>query len=436
MDSDDKELKIENSRKREKKEKKSHFGILLAVLLVIAAGSGLYFGINGGKLDSAENFVLKLKTEFSRLASKNQKDGNAENAEAAASSSSAEKDLALTFDSESGSVFAEGKKGFYHFSRDGAKFYDYSQKQLWNSTFTMTSVFSVGNGDYTALAETQGRNLKMYKSDGEVYSLNTDGIITDVNVCSTGELSLIMKCSDEYRIQVYSSSGELEFERYEEDEGVYPVKTAMSSDGRILAVSYIDTEGIEVEGKILLFYKDRNDSKNSETGDFFAAVEKKGQIVPMAGYSDKWGFMFVGDREIFAVSPEGKESFSVELKNRIDKAVFTKNGSVIAAMGDELSGKDGYKAGSVVIYSGESETLAASMENKVTYLKAYDSGVIAGSGNDYCFISNGGKLQWRFKAGIDISDIIPLDGNNTLIVSSSRAEIFDAKKLEKTTENR
>jgi len=275
----------------------------------------------------------------------------------------------------------------------------------------------------------------MYSSDGEKYSLNTEGIIMDVCVGKTGEISIILKCGDEYRVQVYSANGQLLFERYEQDEDIYPMKTALSSDGRILAVSYMDVGGVEVETKVLLFYKDRNDSKYSETGDFFAAVEKKGQIVPMADHSASGGFVFIGDEEIFSITDAGKDGFSVELGNRIERAVFTSEGNAVVAMGDELSGKDGKAAGTVVFYDEMgNESSQYSMDRKVTYLKAFSNGVVVGAGSNFVCLNNSGKIMWQYKANQDISDIIPLDGNNILVVTSTEAMMIDIKKYQKETE--
>jgi len=426
LDSDDRELKIENSRRRSKKEKKkkSPFGIIVVVLLVIAAAAGVYFGMNAANADLAKDLVSDLKGNVSQEA---WEEVSSENSQKTYLSNKK-----ITFESTSKSVFADGEKGFYHFTKDGTKYYDMSLNHVWNSTYTMSSVFSVSNGKNTVLAETQGRNLKMYSSDGEVYSLNTEGTILDVYIGKTNEISIIMKCGNEYRIQVYSAGGQLLFERYEQDEDIYPVKSVLSSDGRVLAVSYMDAGSVEVESKILLFYKDRNDSKYSETGDFFAAVEKKGQIVPMADHSDSGRFIFIGDEELFAITDSGKDGFSVKLGNRIEKAAFTGEGKAVLAMGEELSGKEGKSIGTVVFYDEMgNESSCYSMDKKITYLKAFSGGVVVGAGKDFVCLNNAGKVQWQYKASQDISDIIPLEGSNILLVTNNEAVIMDIKKYQK-----
>ena len=425
LESDEREFTIENRRRPSKKpKKKNHFGLFIVVFLIIASAAAVYFAVSS---TNGEKISEGISSGVSGFFEKEEKETSLDDETLPIY----ESESSIKFEPTSRSVFADGEKGFYHFTKDGTKFYDMSLNHVWNSTYTMSSVFSVSNNGKTVLAETQGRKLKMYTSDGEVYSLNTDGIIMDVFVGETGEISMIMRCNDEYRVQVYSARGEILFERYEQDDDIYPVKTALSSDGRVLAVSYMDAGGVEVESKILLFYKDRNDTKNSETGDFFAAVEKKGQIVPLADHSGG-NFIFVGDKEIFSLTDEGKDGFTFELGNKIERATFTNDGKTVIAMGDEFSGKDGKESGTVVFYDASgNEKTSYNMGRKVTYLKSYEEGIVAGAGKEYVYMNNDGRVLWTYKANRDVSDIIPLEGNDILVVTSDEAMLVDIKKYQK-----
>ena len=76
------------------------------------------------------------------------------------------------------------------------------------------------------------------------------------------------------------------------------------------------------------------------------------------------------------------------------------------------------------------------MGRKVTYLKACEEGVVAGAGKEYVFIGNDGKALWTYKANRDISDIIPLEDNDILVVTSDEAMLVDIKKYQKQTETK
>ena len=54
-----------------------------------------------------------------------------------------------------------------------------------------------------------------------------------------------------------------------------------------------------------------------------------------------------------------------------------------------------------------------------------------GAGKEYVYMSNDGKALWKYKANRDVSDIIPLEGNNILVVTSDEAMLVDIKKYQK-----
>ena len=442
MDNEDERLKIdkENEYEREVKKKKSPVAVFIAVIVVIAAISGAYFGLNGGSFavnsQSLTNVKNTVMSAFNGITGSSSSGKSAvssvSSAFSSAASSANSKEMGISFDSSTKSVFKSAGKGFFHFSKDGVKFYDNSVTQLCNYTHTMSSITVLQKGSFACVMETNGRTLKMYSPDGELYSISCPGTILNVYINPLGQSVILLNCGDEYRTQVYSESGDLVFERYEQDKDIYPVSAALSDDGKIVAVSYLDASGVDIKSTVLFFYTSRSDSKNIDTGDFFAAVEKSGQIVPMAGYNAKTGFMFLGDKEVFAVSTEGKEIWATELTNKIEKAYFDSNGNIVAGLGGELSDKDGHGEGTVVLYnqSGEEKVLY-DMGEKITYMNVCGTDIIVGSGKSYCGITSSGKVNWQYTASQDISDIMPLNGNNLLLVTSTNAAIVKSSDLEK-----
>ena len=450
MDNEDERLKIDKENEydeKEEKNKKRPMVIFIAVIVVIAAVSGAYFGLNGGSfavnsqsLTNVKNTVMSVfkgvsgssSSAKSAAASSSSSSSALTSVFSSASSSAGAKEMGISFDSSTKSVFKAADKGFFHFSKDGVKFYDNSVNQLWNYTYTMSSITVLQKGNYACVMETNGRALKMYSPDGELYSISCPGTILNVYINAMGQSVVLLNCGDEYRTQVYSESGDLVFERYEQDADIYPVSAALSDDGKIVDVSYLDASGVDIKSTVLFFYTSRSDSKNIDTGDFFAAVEKSGQIVPMAGYNAKTGFMFLGDKEVFAVSTEGKEIWATELTNKIEKAYFDSNGNIVAGLGSELSDKDGHGEGAVVLYnqSGEEKVLY-DMGEKITYMNVCGTDIIVGSGKSYCGITSSGKVNWQYTASQDISDIMPLNGNNLLLVTSTNAAIVKSSDLEK-----
>lgn len=337
----------------------------------------------------------------------------------------------IKLESGSKTTFIGFGNNYLYCTKDGVKYFDDGQNQKWNSTYTMTSPSVVNNGSYTAVAESQGRSVKVYSEDGELYSVSADGMIMQISVNNIGSIGLILKTDSGYKVQVYDENGNLIMERFDEDEGVYPIAVDISADKKVLAVSYLDTTDIEMVSKILFFYTGREDTKNTESGDFFASVEKVGEIVPAIKYMNNGVFMAVGDTTVFTMDSSGKEVWNDEICNKIDKITFGGE-YLVMALGEPLPGKDGAQNGTVRILSTTGKQSNDYLLGKsVTYLKAYKNGIVIGSNRDFTAINYNGRLLWEHTATQDVKDIILMSSSeNVLYVTNNSADIININKGE------
>ena len=128
MDNEDERLKIdkENEYEREVKKKKSPVAVFIAVIVVIAAISGAYFGLNGGSFavnsQSLTNVKNTVMSAFNGITGSSSSGKSAvssvSSAFSSAASSANSKEMGISFDSSTKSVFKSAGKGFFHFSKD------------------------------------------------------------------------------------------------------------------------------------------------------------------------------------------------------------------------------------------------------------------------------------------------------------------------------
>jgi flagellar basal body-associated protein FliL len=427
--------------------------ILFIVIFLIAIGGGIYFGLNSNSdiFEKLQAFSLKSNEDSKEIAS-----SSAEQKEASQSSSSqlssaissagenktdenaSDKTVKnnegvqlMTFESDSISKFVQCGNGFYYFTKDGVKFYQSTDNQKWNDTYTLSNITTVSNGDYAAVYEMLGRNLRVYSPDGKAYTVQANGLITHCELNPSGYSTIILNCDDEYKVQVYSSDGTLLLERFDEDQGVFPISSALSDDGKVLAVTYADTSDVSLISRVMLFYTSKDDSRQTDTGDFFAAIEKEDTVIPFIKYDSKGYFTALSDKSIFAVDTKGKEIWNVDLTNKAEKAAILNNGDIVLALGDELAGKDGYPYGTLLIVGSGGKTEGEFKTGQsITYLNTTEKGIIVGNNKNFTCLNDKGKVLWTFDATQDISCIIPFDmsGRKILIVTSTNAEIINAKK--------
>ena len=435
--------------------------IFIIVILLMAACGGIYFGLNymDGNIvqkTGISNFLEKVglsgekttvdqpegspkSTEEDSTDSNNSaesQEGNVDKAKNEADSSKGptseikQEETKITFENDSRSKFVPLEGGYLYLTKDGAKFYQSLDGQKWNDTYTMTSVNAVSSGKYAIVSDVQGRNIRLYSVDGLSFSAQTDGNIVQCSVNSQGPCAVIQKYEEDYKIQVFRNDGSLLMERFDQDSGVFPLSAALSPDSRILAVSYADTSGIEIKTKILLFYVNKEESKNTVTGDFFGGVEKNDIIAPYIFSLKSGEFVVVSDSGVFAVDESGNEIWNTEIPNRIEAVSFTKSGRIVLALGEELMGKDGYEEGTVYILDSDGkETAQYCMDDSISYLKTVDKSIVIGSGKNFVCINDSAKERWKYTATQDIKDLFAFDsGNKALMVTGTEAKVVEIKK--------
>ncbi len=411
------EFEYEKKENKNVKKKSERTAIVAFICIVVVAG--IYLGKNhikpiGEKLSASVSVFKKVSKQNENSIEK--KDNN--------------KSGKISFETGAKTSFAVVGKNYFYCTKDGIKFLDFNGNQLWNYTYTLNSPLAISEGECFAVAETQGKAVQVYNREGELYSLRTDSAILQMSLNKEGALALILKDSGGYKIQLYNKTGQLLMERMDHDEGVFPLSLDISNDEKILAVSYIDTNEIEVAGKILFFNSNKNDAKNSESGDFFASISKNGTFIPVLKCMDNGNFIAVGDSIIFCLDSSGNELWSVEVNNKIDKVAFGNGTHTIIALGEAIAGRDGVDNGTIVIIDEKGSSKSnISMGRPVTYLSAYKTGIVAGVGREYTSFSYSGNINWNHTATQDVKDIILLSSSNmALYVTNSSCQVMDMKK--------
>ena len=435
--------------------------LFIIVLFLMAAIGGTYFGLRFLNVDIMKSFSIEsiLKGSSQDTASSaqsgqssseaaqsgeeteenTQNTENTENTDAQSSQDTSESEevqnntvkeseIKITFENDSRSKFLYFDDGYLYLTKDGAKYYLDLDTQKWNDTYTMSSVTGISNGKYAIINDVQGKNLRLYSTDGLAFSAQTDGNIVSCALNSQGTSAVIQKYGEDYKISVIRNDGQILMERFEQDSGIYPLSAALSEDSRILAVTYADTSDIEIKAKVLLFYVNKEDSKNTATGEFYAGIEKEDIIAPYIFALDG-KFVIVYDKGLFAVDANGNEVWNTPISNRIDAVAVTQNGNIVLALGEQLAGSEGFENGTVYILNKngkeKSEYLVG---DDISYLNVAGKDIIIGSGNDFICINESAKENWHFTATQVIKDVFPYTGGNkVLVITGSEAKIIEAE---------
>ena len=428
----------------EQKSGKKHYFLFLAVILIMTCAGGIYFGLSskGGAFLNNIDIVGLIQSKItgqsvssssSESVSASSEDNSVTSAETestaesndSGSSVSEQSVERITFDNDSRSKFVMCENGFFYFSRDGARFYESVDQQVWNDTYSMSSINVSSNGDYAVVSDIQGRNIRVYNTSGLAFASQVDGNIVQCSVNAEGTCSVVEKTGNDYKVQVYRNDGSMLLERFDQDEGVYPISSVLSDDSRVLAVSYLDTSDIEMKTRILFFYVNKSDAKESDSGDFYAAVEKEDLIVPYIYYYDG-DFIAVGDSCVFAIDDSGNEIWSTDIPNHIEYVGFTDNGNAVLALGEAIADMESYESGTVcMLGSNGGIKREYTAKADIIYFKVEGNSIVIGVGKEFTCLSDSLTERWSYTATQDIRDIIPYSGNNAVIVTNTDASFVN-----------
>lgn len=311
----------------------------------------------------------------------------------------------VTYASDSKTGYRSYDDGYIQYTKDGAKFLTKSGSESWNDVYTMTSPIIDERGKYTAVFETDGRAVRVYNDNGLVYNVQMSDPILSVSVCENGYIGVIEN-GDSYSVSVYSTSGSLIFQRIEAEKGVYPFSCDISPNGEIIAISYMDTTGVEIDAKVGMFYIDAD--KGAEyTDSMFAAVEKNDEVIFGVYFVSNNDLIAVGDRHIIYISSAGVEGWNVDVTNEI-MGIGLCGDKLAMVYGDELPDKEGEECGTIVFISSRGKlNKGYCIGAEPDFFASSGGGVVIGSGSNYYGIDTNGKIAWSLNDTGSLNGIYP-----------------------------
>lgn len=319
-------------------------------------------------------------------------------------------------------------------TKDGIQYYNEVGSKKWNDTYNMTSPKVIQEGKYIAISDSAGNRIRVYNENGFQYEMQGKGAILQYALNSNGYLSVIAQNASYLCVYVYSDKGVLIKERVEENDGIYPLSSDISSDNKTFAISYIDTNDIVPVGKILFFYVNQSDSQEFTDSIFSAALEKEDEIISKISYMKNDILCAVSDKSISGISVEGIEQWSMDFGNNVEQCSMDYLDYIVIALGKEKAGskaEDIYEDNTVIWINEKGKIISSYVHyEKITYLKSNSSGIVIGNNNNFNGILHTGTTSWEYKGTSDIYDCIPMTTiRNVMLLTKQEAIIFEMNRV-------
>ena len=328
--------------------------------------------------------------------------------------------------------------GFFLLLDDGIRRYDNSAKLRWDFPLSMSNPTYVANATFVAVGEYKGTSLNVFGQSGLIYSLSFDNEIINFTIGANGYAAVtIASLRGGYTIDIFNDTGKRITSFVVEVENNYPINSALSPDGRILAVSFLSLSGTQMESHMRAYYLKQSDGLDFTDGMFASFHKTEGEIISKVEFIDSSTLMFLSDGQ-YGVYELNSSNHMVlkwfrEINNEISFANAINDKGMAIAFGKSLVNKDGLAEGSLLILDKSGRQLATyTMEGPVTYLHCGKDAVIAGGGNsarEFAAISYKDKVIWEYTATSDILDFVILDkAEKVLIVSAGSINFMEMRK--------
>ncbi len=141
------------------------------------------------------------------------------------------------------------------YSRDGVTCIDTSGQKLWIESYEMKNPIISVNGDYAAIADSQGNSLYIFGTDGKVGQATTTLSILRVTISSTGVVAVTQEDSDAGYVYFFSKDGsalDISIKALLTGDG-FPIDLSLSPDGTRLIVGYQYINGSTISGKAIFY---------------------------------------------------------------------------------------------------------------------------------------------------------------------------------------
>ena len=328
--------------------------------------------------------------------------------------------------------------GFFLLLGDGIRRYDNSQKLKWDYPLNLSNPTYVANATYVAVGEYKGTSLNVFGQSGIVYTLNFDNEIINFTVGSNGYAAVtVASTGGGYTINVYNSEGKRITYLVVEVTNNYPIHSTLSPDGRVLAVSFLNLSGTQMESYICAYYLKQSDGLDYTDAMFASFNRTEGEIISKVEFIDDSALMFLSDGQygVYELSSSNQMvlKWFKEINNEVSFANVISGKGIAIAFGKSIVNKDGLAEGSALILDRSGKQIASyTMEGPVNYLHCGKEAAIIGggsSGRNFAAVSYKNKVLWEYTATADVLDFVILDKlDKVLLVSSGSITFMETRK--------
>ncbi len=340
----------------------------------------------------------------------------------------------------------------FYVSKDGMIFLDKDGNTLWTDTFTMSSPYMLCDGDYAAVADSGSKTVNVYDKSGKLYQISAAGPITTFAVNPLGCCAVVCKVNEDYRVDVYSNTGETMFECARASKDGIPLGIDISNDGSVVAIALVNYyNNININSSVLFYYTVKSEAQTTESSDgLISAVEVPDALAGIVKFMPDNYCIVASDKSLMYIDCSGSAKKDEEqprfdkewekvFKNYITAFDIVNNKEIAIAFGDAVSVVDEQAAAdenTVHWYNLRGREIgSAKSEERITDISSSDKGTIITSGKDFTAYNSRGRELWSYTAIQNVSGMKFYNSEDrAVLITPTSMRILDVRKGAKMQE--
>lgn len=323
--------------------------------------------------------------------------------------------------------------GFFTLTGSRIARFDHFGQIIWEQPLNYENPIFVHSGSYVAVSAYRARTYRAFGPYGSLHTLTFENDILSYHIAANGYSAVMTGSEAGYNINVFNAAG-LPVKRREINErNLFPLSMAISPDGRILVVSYLDISGPIILSYICAYYIHESEAANYTDGLFASFRHLEGEIISKVRFIDSTNLMYSSDGQfgVYELGPGARvrHRWSNILNNRAVFVEAVEGIGIAVAFGSVLLNREGIAEGTFIVYNVNGDELASYiMDGSITYLSLGKEAAIIGGGalrRSFAAVTYRNRVVWEYTATSDILDFVILDTpERALIVSPNRMEIM------------
>jgi len=320
-------------------------------------------------------------------------------------------------------------------TEDGLKALSLEGEEIWADTHTIKNIFIAQRMPYFAVSEKMGHTISVFDTRGKKADIKFANPIVYFSLNKKGDIVVIEKTQDGHVVSGYDEKGDsLGVKRitYIQDAG-YPVAAEISPDGKMIIVSYLNTNDVKIVSNIIAIAIGSDGL--TKVDNILHGTTYEDTIVSQIDFVSENNWVAIGDNYMSFNTLNGEEIKKIEgiycnYVSTLNRVADWQGVGYATISSTQPIGSTVHPVGKLSFYSQEGEEIEEiKLNDGATYLYGDGKTIVLGNDRNFTSYNRLGKKRWEYTATKDIQKVIPLyPKQQVVMVSKGKVELMQVIK--------